>query len=64
MGTFYSKSYFSGSVSGVGPAETDSKSIRDQVHRKNDSVQRQLEEADTRYIELYERHERDKQQWT
>ena len=61
MGTFYSRSYSLGSMSGVGPAGTDLESICDQVHALNESMQRQLEEANLRYIELYERHERDKQ---
>ena len=53
MGTSYSKSYYSDSVSRVGPTGTDSKFIHDQVHALNESVQRQLEEPDSRYMELY-----------
>ena len=64
METSYSRLYFLGSVSGAGPAGTDMEFIHDQVHALNKSVQRQLEEANRRYMELYERHERDKQQWT
>ena len=62
METSYSKSYSPDFVSRAGPARTDLESIRDQVHALNESVQRQLEEADWRYMELYECHERDKQQ--
>ena len=47
-------------VSRVGPAGTDPESIHNQVHALNESVQRQLEEADRRYIELCKRDERDK----
>ena len=45
-------------MSGVGLVETDLESIHDQVHAMNESVQRQLEEADRRYMELCEHHER------
>ena len=44
----------------AGPAGIDPESIRDQVHALNESVQRQLEEANRRYMELYEFHKRDK----
>ena len=64
MGTSYSRSYSLGSVSRVGPVGTDLKPIRDHVHALNESAQRQLDEADRKYIELYECHKRDKQQWT
>ena len=64
MGTSYSKSYSPGSISGAGPVGTDVEDIRDQVHALNESVQRQLEEVDQRYMELYECHERNKEQWT
>ena len=47
---------------GAGPAGTDPESIRDQVHALNESVQRQLEEADRRYMELY-CATREMQQW-
>ena len=56
MGTFYSSSYSLGSVSGPRLVGTDPESIRDQVHALNESVQRQLEEVDMRYMELYDRH--------
>ena len=46
MGTSYSRSYSPGSVSGAGSG------ICDQVHALNELVQRQLEEADRRYVEL------------
>ena len=48
---------------GAGPTETDAEGIRDQVYALNESVQRQLEEANMRYMELYKQHERDKEQW-
>ena len=64
MGTSYSMSYSPGSVFGAGLVRTHPESFRDQVHALNESVQRQLEEADKRCIELYECHERDKQQWS
>ena len=41
---------------------TDTEDICGQVYALNESVQRQLEQADRRYIELYERHERNKEQ--
>ena len=63
MGTSYSRSYSPSSAFETRLARTDPKSIRNQVHALNESVQRQLEEADWRYMELYECHERDKQQW-
>ena len=63
MGTSYSKSYSPGSVSGARPAGTDPEFICDQVHVLNESVQRQFEETDRRYMELYQRHERDMQNW-
>ena len=63
MGTSYSRSYSPSSMSGVGPARTSAKDIRDRVYALNESVQRQLEEADMTYMELYERHKRDKEQW-
>ena len=46
MGASYSMSYSPGSMSGVGPARTDAKDIRDQVHALNESMLRQLEKAD------------------
>ena len=64
MGISYSRSYSPGFVSGAKLAGTDPKSILDQVHALNELVQRQFEEVDQRYIELYEHHERDKQQWS
>ena len=42
-------------------AGIDAEDIRDQVHTLNELVQRQLKEADKRYMELYERHEKDKE---
>ena len=56
MGASYSKSYSLGSVSRAGPVGTDPEFIRDQVHALNELVQRQLKEADRRYMELYECH--------
>ena len=38
--------------------------IHDRVHALNESAQKQLEEADKRYMKLYEWHERDMEQWT
>ena len=64
MGTSYSRSYSPSSVFGAGPAGTDSESIRDRIHALNESIKKQLEEADWRYMELYKCHERDKQQWS
>ena len=64
MGTSYNRSYSSSFVFGAGPAGTDAEDIRDHVHALDELVQRQLKEADMRYMELYERHERDKEQWT
>ena len=52
MGTTYSKSYSLGFVSGVGPAGTEVEDIHDRVHTLNESVQRQLEEAVRRCMEL------------
>ena len=63
IGTAYSRSHSPASISGARPVEIDMKDIRDQVYILNESVQRQLEEADRRYMELYERHKRDKEQW-
>ena len=60
----YSKSYSPSSLSRAGTVGIDIKDIGDRVHALNESVQRQLEEADRRYMELYEHHERDKEQWT
>ena len=60
MGTSYRKIYSPNSVSKVGAVETDAKDIRGQVYALNESVQRQLEEADRRYMELYECHKKDK----
>ena len=51
-------------MSRVGPNSTDVEDIRDRVHALNESVQRQLEEADKRYIELQEWHKKEKEQWT
>ena len=59
MGISYSRSYSPGSVSGAGPAGIDPKAICDQIHALNELVQRQLKEVDRRYMELYQRHERD-----
>ena len=64
MEASYSRSYSLSSVSRAERAGTDPESIHDQVHALNESVQRQLEEGDRRYMKLYERHERDKQQWS
>ena len=49
-------------MSGVRLTGIDAEDTRNQVHALNESVQRQLEEANRRYMELYERHERDKEQ--
>ena len=62
MGTSYSRSYSPSFVPGAGPAGTNSESIRDQVYALNELVQRQLEEVDKRYMELYQCHKRDTQQ--
>ena len=62
MWTSYSRSYSLGSISGTGPAGIDADDIHYQAHVLNKSVQRQLEEADRKYIELYWRHEKDKGQ--
>ena len=51
MGVSYNMSYSPSSVSG---AEIDANDIHDQVHALNESVQRQLEEPDRRYMELYQ----------
>ena len=59
METSYIRSYSPNYVSGVGLARIDPESICDQVHALNELVQRQLEEADRRYMKLYQRHERD-----
>ena len=56
-------SHIPGSISEAGPVRSDPKAIHDQVHALNESVQRQLEEANRRYMELYQCHERDTQQW-
>ena len=50
-------------MSGAGPAGTDPESIRGQVHTLNESVYRQFEKVDKRYMQLCELQERDKQQW-
>ena len=39
---------------GTGPIGTDAKDIHDQVHTLNKLVHKQLEEANKRYMELYE----------
>ena len=39
----------------------DVEDIYDQVHTLNELVQTQLEEANRRYLELEERHEREKE---
>ena len=64
MGTICSRSYSLAAVFGAGPVGTDVEDIRDQVHALNELVQKQHEEANRRYIELYERHEKEKEQWT
>ena len=64
MGTSYSRSYSPSSTFEVGLARIDAKDIHNQVHALNESVQRQLEEANRRYMELYEHPERDEEQWT
>ena len=48
--TSYSRSDSPSSVSRVGPTGTDAKNIHGQVHVLNETVQRQLEEADKRYM--------------
>ena len=48
-------------MSGVRPDGTDVEDIRDRVHALNESMQKQLEKANRRYMELYERHEKDKE---
>ena len=42
-------------------AGLDVKDIRDRVYALNEFMQRQLEEANRRYMELYEWHENDKE---
>ena len=37
--------------------------IRDQVYALNESVQRQLKEADRKYMELQDQHKKEKEQW-
>ena len=64
MDTSYSRSYSLGSMSRARLARTNTEDIRNQVHALTELVQRQFEEADKRYIELNERHKRDKEQWT
>ena len=61
MGTSYSRSYTPGSIYGAKLTGTDSESIHDQIHALNELVQTQLEEADKRYMELCQHHERDMQ---
>ena len=61
MGTTCSRSYSPGSLSRAGPTGTDVEDIRDWVHALNESVQRKLEKANRRYIELQEWHEKDKE---
>ena len=50
-----------GFVFRLGCVKGNSEDIHDRLHALNESVQRQLKEADRRYMELYERHERDKE---
>ena len=64
MGTTYNRSHSPTSVSKTGPARTDVEDICDPVHALNELVQMQLEKFDRRYMELYEQHKRDKEQWT
>ena len=64
MDTSYSRSYSPGSMSRARLARTNTEDIRNQVHALTELVQRQFEEADRRYMELNERHKRDKEQWT
>ena len=64
IGTYYSRSYSLGSMSRVGLTGTDADDIRDWVYALNKLVQRQLEEVDRRYMELYQRHKKEKEQWT
>ena len=52
------------SMSGAGSASTDVGDICDRVLALNESVQRQLEEVNKRYIELQERHKKEKEKWT
>ena len=62
MGTTYNRSYSPASMSGVGPISMDVEDIRDLVHILNQSMQRQVKEADQRYMELQEWHEKAKEQ--
>ena len=62
MGTSYSKSYSLSFMYGVRPARTNTEEICDRVHALNESMQMQLKEADRRYMELCECHERHKEQ--
>ena len=64
MRTSYKRSYSLDFVSEIGPTKTDVEDICDQVHALNESVQRQFKEVNKRYMDLYQRHERDKEQQT
>ena len=64
MGTSYSRSYSLGSVFKARFVRINAENIRGQVHALNESVQRQLEEANKRYMELYVCYKRDKEQQT
>ena len=61
MGTTYSRSYSPAFVYGAGLAGTNVEVIHGRVYALNESVQRQLEEADKWYMELQEWHEREKE---
>ena len=61
MGATYSRSYSPGFVFGARPARNYTEDIRDWVHALNESMQRQLEEADKRHMEMNQQHKRDKE---
>ena len=61
MGTTYNRSY--SPTSEVGPARTNMEDLCDRVNALNESVQKQLEEAYRRYMELHERHEKENEEW-
>ena len=54
METTYNRSYSLASLFEAGLVRIDVEDILDWVHALNESVQKQLEELDRRYMELYE----------
>ena len=51
-------------MSGAGSVNTNVENICDQVHALNESLQKQLEEINKKYIELQEQQEKEKEQWS